>query len=308
LISFLLTATVAAIALSAWASPAAEQAEIMFDQGAALNDKGNSVDAMAMWRKMLAQYDQPAGDDIGFDLVRAQAWTALGEALRQSGQLDDSLAAFKRVLSHYPQCRSACADAGVGVGKIYQKKGENPAAIEQYLSVVTQYPERFTRTQLARGRIDELMANITLSDDLKARISQAFASDDKVRDEDRKIKASIAAAAGSKSELLALASNPAVQSSYGRLMMLADAQLAIDDKINARATYTQYLEAATGELDPEGYGLARIKTFYKLGDYNKVVSEAREAVSAFSQGASAVEFHYYLALGMRRSHTTASKG
>jgi tetratricopeptide (TPR) repeat protein len=302
--ALLVVAVMTSVSVGACASTEAEQAMVMFDQGIALSGKGNSADAMAVWRKMLAQYEQPAADDTGLALVRAETYAVLGEALRQSGQLDESLAAFKRVLADYPQCRSACAEAGVGVGKIYQKKGENLAAIEQYLSVITQYPERFTRAELARGRIGELMAGTAVATDLQSRITQAFASYDKVRGEDRSIKAAIATGAGkgSKADLLALVANPTVQSSYGLLMMLGNAQLAADDKINARATYQKYLEVAASELDPEGYRLARIQTSYKLGDYSTVTAEARDAASVYAKGASAIEFHYYLALGARRSH------
>ena len=304
--ALLVVAVMISFATGVRASTAAEQAEVMFDHGAALNDKGNAADAMAMWRKILAQYHQPTAEDAGLAMIEAQTWTALGEALRQSGQLDESLAAFKRVLSDFPQCRSSCAEAGVGVGKIYQKKGENLSAIEQYLSVVTQYPERFSRTELARGRIGDLMSGTPVSADLQSRIEQAFASYDKVRDEDRAIKSAIAAAGagkGSRADLLALFANPTVQSSYARLMMLGDAQVGIDDRTDARATFGRYLELAASELSPEGYKLARIQTFYKLGDYSKVATEARDAVNVYAEGVSAMEFHYYLALGSRRSHT-----
>jgi len=235
--------------------------------------------------------------------VNSETLTSLAEALRQSGDLDESLTLFTRVPSDYPQCRSACAEAAVGLAKIYQKKGENLRAIEHYLNVLVQYPERYTRTELARGRIGELMpATTDVSPDLQSRIAKASDMCDKAREEDRNIKTAISTARAGKSakaDLLTLFANPAVQSSYGRLILLGDSQLAVGDKANARTTYEKYLAVAASELDPEGYKLTRIKTYYKLGDYVTVVSQAREAVNVYAEGASAMEFHYYLALGMR---------
>ena len=175
--------------------------------------------------------------------------------------------------------------------------------MEQYLNVLVQYPERYTRTELARGRIGELMpATKDVSPDMQSRIAKASDICDKAREEDRNIKTAISTARAGKSakaDLLTLFANSAVQSSYGRLMLLGDAQLAVGDSAHARGTYEVYLLLAAAELDPEGYKLARIKTYYKLGDYTTAVHEAREAAIVYAEGASVMEFHYYLALGIR---------
>jgi tetratricopeptide (TPR) repeat protein len=287
----------------AYAATPAEQAQVMYDRGCALSDNGDSPGAIAQWRKTLEQNERSLHGDIGLAMVSAETLTSLAEALRQSGQLDESLMDFQRVLRDYPECRSACADAAVGAGKIFQKRGENVKAIGQYLGCLTQYPERSTRVDLARGRISDLAtASPDLPRDLQSSISKAFDNCNRVKAEDQAIKAAIGKAGtgkGAGSDLLELLGDPAVQRSYGRLLLIGDAQLAVGDVVNARITYERYLDVAARELDPEGYKLARIKTYYKLGDYSTVVNEAGEGTKLYAEGTSAMEFHYYLALGIR---------
>ena len=100
----LLAATlIAMLGANAWGATEAEQAQVMYDKGAAFNDKGDSGGAIAQWRKTLEQFGQSIPNEIRLAMVNAETLTSLAEALRQSGQLDESLADFQRVLSDYPQ-------------------------------------------------------------------------------------------------------------------------------------------------------------------------------------------------------------
>ncbi|MDO8587129.1 MAG: tetratricopeptide repeat protein [Armatimonadota bacterium] len=302
----LLTMLLASLpATCAFAATAAEQAQVMYDRAVALNDAGNVADAIMQLRSVLVQPETPGDASMG--MVKALTTCTLAETLRQSGQLDEAQTLFKKVLSDYSQCTSQCADSAIGIAKIYRYKGEDIKALQQYVDALAKYPDKLNRAKLARGGIDELIKSMSnLSADMKSGIDKALTAYDTAKKEDDAMTAARRAAVGkagagdiegAKADLLKLFANPTVQKSRQQLYWLANAQLGLGDKTNARVTYGKYVVLAAEEMDPEGYKLARIKTSYSLGDFDAVLSEATDAASAYAEGTSALDFQYYLAQG-----------
>ena len=283
----------------------ADIAQAQYDRGVALEKQGKHAEALGEWQSLLTQGAHAVPNDPQMAMVHAETLLGIGEAQRQSDQLDAAKATFTELISAYPQCRSYCADATIGIAKIYQKQEEHLKAIEEYLNALTDYPERIVQGDFARTRIYEVQKKVAeVPAALQSRITSAFAVYDKAKKEDEDITAARRAAiakassgdkAEAKGDLLTLFANPAVQSSPTRLTMLADAQFLAHDQASARVTLEKYIQMAATEIDPEGYRLARVSSYCRLGDYQTVITEGEQALDLYPNGPSDIKFRYYLA-------------
>lgn len=286
----------------AWGITPAEKAQIQYDKGALFEKQGKYTEAIAEWRK-IDQQEQDTSDSA-LALVKATALQMIGESLRELNQLDEAQATFAKVLKDYPKCRSACVDAAIGIAKIYQAKEDYLNAAKEYANVMRYYPDKFTRSDFAQIRLDSVRKKLTdippaLQDELQGALDIYY----KAKREDEAITAARRAARAkveygdvesAKKDLLAQFSNPAVLASRERLGYLGDAQLTVGDRDNARVTLEKYLTLANTELMPEEYRLAQIKVHYDLYDYDKAITESKEALSIYPEGGFASQFQYYL--------------
>lgn len=152
IIAALLVAVVSSAVLPvAWAG-VADYAQVQYDLVAALEKQGNRSEAIAKWQSLLTKYAHNPGD-AQLCVMRAGTIYAIGEAQRQSDHLDAAQTSFSKVLSDYPQCRSHCVDATIGIAKVFQKKEEYPNALRYYAKVLSDYSERITRADFARANI-----------------------------------------------------------------------------------------------------------------------------------------------------------
>lgn len=283
----------------------ADTAQARFDKANALEKQGKHADAIKVWRGLLTEYAK-APSSPQLTIVKSETLLAIAETQRQTDQLDDAVVTFNQVLSGYPKLHSNCADATIGIAKVYQKKGENLKAIQEYAKVLTDYPERISRADFARTRISEVQKNTpNLSAAVQAQLKKAYAVYDNAKREDEELRTASRLAdakcdkkdfATAKAIHLKMFANPMVQASQGRLTLLGDCQwIQGNDPENAKVTYKRYLEVARDELDPRSYRVARVVTHYKLNEYAPLITEAAQTRALYKDGDFGIRFYYAVA-------------
>lgn len=283
-----------------------DDAQVQYDLGAVLERQGNRAGAIAEYQKVLNQYVGQAETDPVVAIVCAEALYAIGESQRQLGQSDDALVTFARVWIEFPQRRSACAEAKLQCGKIYEKKGEKLVALGHYRDVLQSYSDKINRADFARARIASLLdGGLTLTDEAKTELESAILVYETTKREDETITAARRQArdkgrAGSvdtaRAELVTLFALPSVQTSWGRLSALGSTQLTIRDTNNARTTFNKLLEMALREMMPADYRFLRADVAYCQHDLAAAISEANLYLSAYPNGSRRCEAQMYAAL------------
>lgn len=290
-----------------WADiPLADQAQILVNKGSEFAGQEKYKEAIDQYIKALAISPKEGG---GADplLITAQAGAlfAMGEAQRNSDQLDRALATYAEILKTYPRHRHICAESGTGIAKVYQKKENYPKALQQYAETLKNWPEKFVTTDLARFRIEYLRQKMKgYPPDLESSINAAIQAYENAKADNDALKSAITLAQtdtassgldARRNRLTSLLVLPGIKKSRDLLFTLACAQLRALDIEHTRLTLKEYLELAYIESPPDHYRWAKTDAYYKLGDYSKVIPEAKMALSIYPDGTYSGEIRGYLA-------------
>lgn len=103
--------------------PLSDQVQILNNKGAALAKQEKYEAAIGQYRKALAvSPENGATENPLLITAKAEGLFGIGEAQRNSGKLDQALITYNEILKMYPRNRHICAEASMGIAKVYQKK------------------------------------------------------------------------------------------------------------------------------------------------------------------------------------------